>query len=108
MHFVRRHPRKLAFATTAAGSALAAQQLGQQRRPLRGCDAPTLNAALGTLRTFGVAVVEGVVDRTLVSEVLASQAVESMPTRVRSRSERTRVGKECVCPRSAGGTDERR
>mgnify|MGYP006133986545 CR=1 FL=1 len=92
--FALRHPRKLALATAAAGSALAAQQLGQRRRPLQGCSAPTLPAALGSLRTFGVSVVEGVVDRSLVSAVRAMPAVESMPTKARSRSERTRVGKE--------------
>lgn len=91
---LRRHPRKLALATTAAAGSLAAQHLGQQRRPLQGCNAPTLLDALGSLRTFGVGVVEGIVDLSLVSAVLATPAVQSMPTHVRSRSERTRVGKE--------------
>ena len=62
--------------------------LENQRRPLRGCNAPTLSAALPQLTKSGVGLVDGVVDPQLVSEVKATSAYQSMPTRVVRARER--------------------
>jgi len=78
-------------AATAVVTGIAHGQVDGQRRPLLGCDAPSVSAALPTLRESGVAVVDGVVDARLVAAIKATSAYRSMPTRI-EKSRRGRVG----------------
>jgi len=76
---------KLAIAGTAAGGTLfACHHLESQRRPLDGtdsCNAATVPAALKSLRTSGVAVVDNLrLTQGIVQEVKTMPAAQSMPT----------------------------
>ena len=79
-------------AATVAGTAYASRHLDRQRRPLQGFNAPTMSAVLTSLRTSGVGVVDGVVDRGLISAVQATsvfrQMPKQMPKRLRERPPR--------------------
>lgn len=77
--------RRLAYAaattaTTGVATAIAYGQVDRQRRPLEGCDAPTLDAALPMLRTSGIGVVGGVFDEAFIRRILATELYQSMPT----------------------------
>ena len=77
--------RRLAYAaatvaTTGAASTLAYREVDRQRRPLQGCSAVSLDAALPTLQASGVAVVGEVVDQHLLDRIKATAVYESMPT----------------------------
>jgi len=72
--------KRLALATTAAATAwFASRELERQRRPLSGRSAPTVLEALPNLRASGVCVVDGVVDRGLVSAIKGTALFENMP-----------------------------
>lgn len=71
-----------AAAATAAATAIACKDRDDERRPLEGCNVPTLSAALPSLRINGNAVVDGVVDQSLLSEVRATAAFKSIPTHI--------------------------
>ena len=88
-------------ATTAAATIAGHRHAESQRRPLQGCDEPTVSAALSSLRTSGVGVVDGVVDQRLVSAIKATTVWKSMPTSIeRPRYQRHR--------RMAPGADQQR
>lgn len=91
---LRRAAPRLALAATAAGGTfLACRHLESQRRPLQGCHAATVPAALESLRTSGVAVVDGLrLDEDLVSAVQAIPAAESMPMQQLPRARQQRRG----------------
>jgi len=73
--------RRLVLAAGAGATAvMASRHLERQRKPLTGCNAPNVTAALESLQTSGVSVVEGVLDAGLVSTVKASAAYQGMPT----------------------------
>lgn len=74
----------------AVATAVAHGQVDGQRRPLRGCEAPSVAAALPTLRESGVAIVDGVINAKLVAAIKATAAYRGMPTRL-ERSRRGRV-----------------
>jgi hypothetical protein len=71
-------------ATAGVGTAAAWREADARRAPLSdSCRAPALSdAALASLRTSGVVVVDGVVEPRLVRAVRATAVYQSMPTRV--------------------------
>ena len=71
-------------ATAGVGTAAAWREADARRAPLSdSCRAPALSdAALASLRTSGVVVVDGVVEPRLVRAVRATAVYQSMPTAV--------------------------
>ena len=90
-------PRQLALATgTAVATAAVCRQLEQMRRPIPASTPTTMSAALPSLRTSGVSVVNGVLDQELIAAVKSTAAFQSMPSQIirPTREERQRQREE--------------
>ena len=105
--------RRLAYAATSAGLVTATMLLSQhsdrQRRCLQShCQADTVDAALDSLQTSGVGVLHGVVDKSIVRELEATELYRSMPTRTHAGPTRRQQHARRMAAGSAnqGSTDE--
>ena len=90
----------VATAGVATSTFVACRHLERQRRPLQGCDAPTIAAALPSLRASGVSVVDDIIDPGLVTAIKGTEVWRSMPTSIEKPQPRQR-GRSSNPPKAA-------
>jgi hypothetical protein len=74
------------IAASIAGFTLASRYSDQQRRPLQGCEADTVSAAISSLKTSGVSVMRDLIDQETLTAVQASSVYKDMPMTMPSRA----------------------